>query len=169
MSGIEGRRRATVDRLGDAYAAGRLGTGSLELRVVTALEARGDDGLQRALWGLPDVATGLVRRGREALDALRGPATGLLLAGAPPLLVAPAGERQAWTVGRSSSSDVRLDHPSVSRRHARVAFRGGCWTVEDLGSSNGTLVNGVRVDRHELRRGDVVAFAAVNARLAWGP
>jgi pSer/pThr/pTyr-binding forkhead associated (FHA) protein len=49
-----------------------------------------------------------------------------------------------------------------------VVFRGGCWTVEDLGSRNGTLVNGVRVERHELRRGDVVGFAAVSAQLAWG-
>jgi hypothetical protein len=169
MSGIEARRRATVDRLGDAYAAGRLGTGSLELRVVTALEARGDAGLRLALWGLPDAAAGLVRRGREALEALHGPAVGLLLAGAPPLLVTPSGERQTWTVGRSSSVDLYLDHPSVSRRHARVTCRGGCWTVEDLGSRNGTLVDGVRVDRHELRRGQVVGFAAVTARLAWGP
>ena len=48
----------------------------------------------------------------------------------------------ALVIGRDPSCDVALDHERVSRRHTRIAI-GAAWTVEDLGSRNGTLVNGV--------------------------
>jgi pSer/pThr/pTyr-binding forkhead associated (FHA) protein len=49
--------------------------------------------------------------------------------------------RGTVTVGRGAEADVRLDHTSVSRRHARLVL-GETMTVEDLGSSNGTKVRG---------------------------
>jgi pSer/pThr/pTyr-binding forkhead associated (FHA) protein len=49
-----------------------------------------------------------------------------------------------------------LDHDTVSRRHAQLRRTGGGWEILDLGSLNGTWVNGWRVDRATLHDGDVV-------------
>lgn len=57
-------------------------------------------------------------------------------------------------VGRHSSCDVVLDDPTVSRRHARLRRRDGVWVLQDLDSTNGTLLNGHRVGRCRLRPGD---------------
>src|SRR5215213_2281135 len=61
------------------------------------------------------------------------------------------------TVGRATVSDVTLPDAKVSRNHARFDLTAGTCTVVDLGSSNGTLVNGRRIDRPTLlSAGDVV-------------
>ncbi len=60
------------------------------------------------------------------------------------------------TVGRSTLSSVVLDHPSVSRRHARVEPRGTQWYVADCGSTNGVWLNGRRVREAPVRTGDIV-------------
>jgi hypothetical protein len=57
-------------------------------------------------------------------------------------------------IGRDDVCDIPLADAGVSRRHARLHFRDGAWIVEDLGSLNGTAVNGVRVGRCRLRPGD---------------
>ena len=54
------------------------------------------------------------------------------------------------TIGRDSDCDVVSANPTVSRRHARLAHDGEQWTLEDLGSSGGTYVDGARVDRLPL-------------------
>lgn len=59
-------------------------------------------------------------------------------------------------IGRHGSCDVILDNDSVSRRHARLLCRDGNWMIEDLGSRNGTNVNGVAVGRCQLQPGDHV-------------
>jgi ABC transport system ATP-binding/permease protein len=48
-------------------------------------------------------------------------------------------------VGRTPDNDLPIDHPLVSRRHARIERAGALWSVTDLGSTNGTYVNGLRV------------------------
>ncbi len=58
------------------------------------------------------------------------------------------------SLGRERSCDVVLDDPLVSRRHARLRFRDGSWILHDLGSTNGTFLNGLRVGRCQLRAGD---------------
>jgi hypothetical protein len=63
-------------------------------------------------------------------------------------------------VGRREGSDVLLSDNSISRRHARLEFSGGAWAVTDLGSTNGTFVNGLRVNNKELAPGDVVKFGS---------
>lgn len=59
-------------------------------------------------------------------------------------------------LGRDPASDVVITHPTVSRRHARLEWDGTRLTVEDLGSSGGTFVNGARVQRARLAPGDVL-------------
>ena len=60
------------------------------------------------------------------------------------------------TIGRSSDCDVVLADPNVSRRHAEVRREGDAYIVVDLGSTNGTEVNGQRVDETSLMHGDVI-------------
>jgi FHA domain len=73
------------------------------------------------------------------------------------------------TVGREPTCDVRLDDPHVSRTHAALQRRDGAVYVQDLGSSGGTFVNGSPARGTELRQGDVVTFAIVQARFEAAP
>lgn len=68
-------------------------------------------------------------------------------------------------VGRSQDCDLVLRDPSVSGRHARLSWRGDKILLEDLGSANGTWVDGHRVRQVELRPGAEVTFG--NATLSW--
>ena len=61
-------------------------------------------------------------------------------------------------LGRSRDSDVRLDDPNVSRRHAELRREEGGWVVADLGSTNGVKVNGRRVSEAPLKPGDEIAL-----------
>jgi hypothetical protein len=72
-----------------------------------------------------------------------------------PLLALDWGaEPQELLVGRSSACDVVLGDPTVSRKHARLILRDGRWVLQDLGSTNGSRLNGRRVGRCQLRPGD---------------
>ncbi|MBL0217452.1 MAG: sigma 54-interacting transcriptional regulator [Myxococcales bacterium] len=69
--------------------------------------------------------------------------------------------------GRQADCSVVVDHHSVSRRHARFRRRGGQVVVEDVGSTNGTLVNGTVIDGpRRLAAGDVVSIGMATAVLA---
>ena len=62
-------------------------------------------------------------------------------------------------IGRDSSNAVAISDAEVSRRHSRLTFQGGKYVLEDLGSTNGTFVNGQRLaGPHVLKAGDVVAL-----------
>ena len=66
-------------------------------------------------------------------------------------------DQDATTVGRSTGGDVFLDDVTVSRKHAIFERRtGGAWFVRDVGSLNGTYVNGEQVDETKLASGDEV-------------
>jgi hypothetical protein len=79
--------------------------------------------------------------------------TALLLMGGKRLVVGPAGA----TMGRSRQSDVMVDDPNVSRAHAEIRPRGGSWVLTDLGSTNGSRLNGNRVEGSEvLKPGDEI-------------
>ena len=59
-------------------------------------------------------------------------------------------------VGRTSRCDVRIKHPGISAEHALIRVLPGSATVEDLGSTNGTRVNGKKIQLHTLRHGDQI-------------
>ena len=68
----------------------------------------------------------------------------------------PIGEGQEIVIGRSSELDMVLVEEMVSRKHARIALSDGVISIEDLGSTNGTFVNGEKVERGTLHEGDRV-------------
>jgi hypothetical protein len=53
-------------------------------------------------------------------------------------------------IGRGADCDIRLDHPSVSRRHAELTIADSRWHLDDLGSKNGSFLDGVRTESAEL-------------------
>jgi signal transduction histidine kinase len=61
-------------------------------------------------------------------------------------------------IGRTRSCGLRIDRSEVSRRHAELLLDGGRYLLRDLGSRNGTFVNGDRVTERELAFGDRIAF-----------
>lgn len=116
--------------------------------------------------------------GREAQDEVQRTevyrvirATG----GAPPLrlrlLDGPGGDREVLirkattTVGRALDNDLVLESGEVSRHHARLDHADGAVRVLDLGSTNGTRINGRRVAEGRAQPGDEIAFGAIRARL----
>jgi hypothetical protein len=75
---------------------------------------------------------------------------------------------QVTTIGRSADSTIRLADASVSRRHAEIRPTGDGWTVVDLGSTNGTRVNGAPVKERRLQDGDTVAAGDATLRFEAG-
>jgi diguanylate cyclase (GGDEF)-like protein len=61
-------------------------------------------------------------------------------------------------IGRSQEAEIWLSDDGVSRKHASIHCEGDAYILEDQGSANGTFVGGARVERHELRDGDVIQF-----------
>ncbi len=79
--------------------------------------------------------------------------TALLVTAGRRVVVGPTGA----TLGRSRQCDVLLDDPNVSRVHAEVRPRGGSWVLSDLDSTNGSRLNGHRLDRAQvLKPGDEI-------------
>ena len=68
-------------------------------------------------------------------------------------------------IGRSSSCQIVLGDDTVSRRHAELRFEDGRWMLRDLGSSNGSYVNGRWVTEAEVRAGDVIHLGGCRLRL----
>lgn len=66
--------------------------------------------------------------------------------------------KDAVVIGRLETCDVIVADPGASRRHAEIRREGDEWVVIDLGSTNGTEVNGKRVNRHRLAPGDRIVF-----------
>ena len=65
-------------------------------------------------------------------------------------------ERSSIVLGRSEECDYVLNDGLVSRRHAEISWAGGTFVVKDLGSNNGTKVDGAAVIKHNLKDGDHV-------------
>ncbi len=63
-------------------------------------------------------------------------------------------DRPSTVIGRGRDADLVLSEATISRTHAVLGFNGGCLYVQDLGSTNGTLLNGSRETRAVLADGD---------------
>jgi FHA domain/DUF1707 SHOCT-like domain len=139
------------------YASGCIQTDTFAQRVDRALRARSDHELKGLTADLP--APSRLRRVLEQLRAtLTTQRSGLL--GAPSLV--SSGQ---ITLGRSSSCQLVFDDDTVSRRHAALVLKHGAWHVVDLGSSNGTYVNGRRVIEAEVRPGDELTLGGAKLTL----
>jgi len=147
-------REQTVARLREGYVAGRIGTDTFAHRI--------DDALHSASHGeLRGLTADLPAQGRTRLARLRARLRrrGLGLPEAGELLKAHL------VLGRSSTCELVLADDTVSRRHAELRIEDGCWLLRDLGSSNGTWVNGRRVMEAEVRPGDLIHLGGAEIRL----
>jgi len=121
----------------------------------------------------------------QILDPSKGPAPGL-----PPVVrrdaekpALPQWQLKAMTgtisgkmfqvdgttvLGRDPGCDIVITGPHVSRRHAEISIRSGHLWVKDLGSSNGSFLNGKRTEESQLKHGDEVKFDAVTFKVV-GP
>jgi hypothetical protein len=152
-------RAGTVD--------GRISTDTFIERIERVLGARNRTELDSII---ADVQTpGPLRRG--AISAVRWMAelTAELQAAwyAPrvPRLALPANGQM--TIGRAPGCDCQLSDPTVSRKHAQLLHDGDRWLLRDLGSRNGTRLNGMRVSGEiEVRPGDYIGLGDVRLRAA---
>jgi FHA domain/Domain of unknown function (DUF1707) len=151
MRPSEDTREKTVQRLRRGYLTGRIKTDTFQRRVGEALHARSHGDLRQLTHDLPVVTP------RRRL--WRGLARGGLLAAAPQLAAGRI------VLGRSRLCHLVLVDDTVSRRHAELVLVDGRWHVRDLGSTNGTWVNGRRVVEAEVGPGDDVQLGDCRLRL----
>ena len=71
-------------------------------------------------------------------------------------------------VGRLEELDIALEGEGLSRKHARIFRTADGWNIEDLGSTNGTIVNDVKIDRTILRDGDLLRFGVATCKFLAG-
>lgn len=82
----------------------------------------------------------------------------VMRSGPTPGVVFPL-EGEQLTIGRDSTNGVAINDAEVSRKHSRLMFQGGKYVIDDLGSTNGTFVNGQRLAGPVvLKAGDVVSL-----------
>lgn len=68
-------------------------------------------------------------------------------------------DKETLNLGRDPANDIVIGDPQVSRQHARISRRGELRVIEDLGSTNGTFINGMRlVGPHTLADGDEISL-----------
>jgi ABC-type multidrug transport system ATPase subunit/ABC-type multidrug transport system permease subunit len=74
-------------------------------------------------------------------------------------------DKEIVTIGRGPENDVVLDGPQVSRNHARIVRTDDAVFLEDIGSANGTFIDGEKVDRVALEPGQTISFGSYAIRL----
>jgi DNA-binding NtrC family response regulator/pSer/pThr/pTyr-binding forkhead associated (FHA) protein len=131
----------------------RIGCGTLEVRV------------HLRVGELPSGAT-LTGRGTDAQPGARGAGEELVLVGelrGRPLRLALSGP--GLSVGADPANDLCAPLPYVSAFHCRLVRLGGAWHVQDLGSTNGTWVQGVRVGEARLDAGALLRLGELSLRV----
>jgi len=115
---------------------------------------------------MADATTGAMQQfGGAPPSRGHGPAAGLILLYAEEFPFLPAAwpfQQARVVIGRDDNADIRLPVKAVSRRHAEIQWSQGRWLIRDLGSTNGTIVDGERIEEtelepmHEVRIGDAI-------------
>jgi len=85
--------------------------------------------------------------------------------GKPPIPL----EKSILLVGRHAQCDITLTYSTVSGKHCRLLLQKGYWHVHDLGSRNGTRVNGIRVTDHCLEPGNILSIATYRFEISYSP
>ena len=87
--------------------------------------------------------------------------TYLLIKGSGPAERIIVWDSQDVSVGRSPENDISIDDAALSRKHAEFYRSDGAWAIKDLGTSNGTTVNGETIRTRVLQNKDVVRFGEI--------
>ncbi|QMU75092.1 FHA domain-containing protein [Streptacidiphilus sp. PB12-B1b] len=166
----DAERDQAIELLRDHSVQGRLSHETFLRRIDLVLHARGRSELDAVTADLPE-RSGLARLLVGSVRALSS--LGLRLQNAwqhprLPSITLPATDSAPLRIGRLEGCDLRLSHTSVSRVHAELLREpGDRWLLRDLGSTNGTQVNGSRIiGTVAVRPGDRVAFGGAVYRLA---
>jgi hypothetical protein len=166
----DAERDKALKVLHDGVAMGRLSHDTVIRRMELALAARRSEELavltadlptesrlSRVLFGTVEAVSGFTVRLRRAWQAER----------LPKLLLPHPGNGHPLRIGRDPANGLRLTHETVSRVHAELSRQGGMWVLRDLGSTNGTTVNGRRViGAAVVREGDQIGFGRMAFRIA---
>jgi hypothetical protein len=166
----DAERDKVLKVLRDGVAMGRLSHDTFVRRMELALAARRSDELavltadlpsesrlSRLVFGTVEAVSGFTVRLRRAWQAER----------LPKLLLPHPASGHPLRIGRDPANGLRLTHETVSRVHAELSRQGGMWVLRDLGSTNGTTVNGRRViGAVVVREGDQIGFGRMSFRLA---
>ncbi len=189
----DAERDQVVGKLRDEYVAGRLSHDTFLYRVNSVLGSKRQADLPAMVADLPASPRSLGGWLRGAWAKMSGTPTGgqkLLPPAAPspaqgralttsmrpspdrkmPLaLQFPRGAGSQFSIGRDASCDLAIADMTVSRRHAQLDRTADGWLLSDLGSTNGTRVNGWRVrGKVPVRAGDLVTFGDLETVLLRG-
>jgi len=156
-------RDRVIAELSDRFAEGRLSHDTFAARLDVAMHAKAQGELHGLLTDLP--------RPRRLGAAVRAACAGTYrrVIGAvdrwtrktPAPLLLPSGPQLRFTIGREPACDLMLADETVSRWHASLVRAADSWLLDDLGSTNGTKVNGWRVSAPTpVAPGDQVQFGA---------
>jgi hypothetical protein len=156
MRASDGDRERAIGKLRRAYTGGAMSTDTFEARVARVVAGQSAGELALLTADCPEPA-GLWTRVRAAV-------TRALASSRPAVLEAPPPAAGGYMIGRSMTCSRVLDDRTVSRMHAQLRWVDGGWVLSDLGSLNGTWVNGWRIDSAPLRHGDRVQLGACKLR-----
>lgn len=166
----DAERDEALCALREGVAQGRLSHDTYARRMELALVARRTDQLAALTADLPSEQGRLGRFVTNTVGAVSAFTVRVRRAWQAeqlPKLLLPAPAPYPLRIGRDPASGLRLSHDTVSRRHAELRMEGGQWVLRDLGSTNGTVVNGRRViGAASVRDGDHVSFGSMRFRLA---
>jgi FHA domain len=158
------RTLQAVEALEQGYARGALGTKTFERRMAAIMSVPAGTDVRPLVADLLDeepawrrTLTALAESARDALPAPRLHPS--------PIAAHPLVSHARVVLGRGPACQVVFAEETVSRRHAELRLEDGVWHLRDLGSTNGTWVNGRRVREAEVRPGDEVRLGAVRFRL----
>jgi FHA domain-containing protein/uncharacterized protein DUF1707 len=145
-------REQAIAVLRHGLVSGRLGTDTFVERVDAAYQAKSHEELEALTGDLP--------RHRQVWRALLARVAGAVGPPAIPLEPPATREGQARVLGRNPSCDYAIADKTVSGRHAELSRTASGWRIRDLGSLNGTRVNGWLVREQDLKPGDTIELGA---------